>query len=476
MTQTLDVNERRSAHDDVVRQLQTLHEQIGDGEPDEAQQSAWEDLETREAQIREDLAHAEEAQRRAARVAASRAKWGATQISPNVEPEPSDAARLSRGQARSQALKLLDDRDNVRHLGDAQIATVERLLRADSDNCDGTKLSRLALATENPAYRSGFRKYLARGATATLSVEEANAVNVVNEVRAMNITTDSAGGFGLPVLIDPTILLSAQGTPNDFFAISRVEQITTDEWKGVSSAGMSWYWTTEGVASTDGSPTLAQPTVVTKKVTGWIPYSVEVGGDYPNFASEMSRLLLSGYSEKIVEGLTVGTGAAAQPTGVVTALEATTASQVAVSSDGNFLPADVYALWAALPVRFRGTSRWMSSVGVMNALRQFGTTVGSEFTVNLLAQEVPALFGRPYHVNEYMDAPVTATTGAASLMIVGDWSNFLIAQRVGMTVEVVQHVMDTTTGTPTGQRGLWAWARIGSNVVVPEAFRVLSQS
>lgn len=277
-------------------------------------------------------------------------------------------------------------------------------------------------------------------------------------------------------MIDPTILLSAQGTPNDFFAISRVEQITTDEWKGVSSAGMSWYWTTEGVASTDGSPTLAQPTVVTKKVTGWIPYSVEVGGDYPNFASEMSRLLLSGYSEKIVEGLTVGTGATAQPTGIVTALEATTDSNVAVSSDGNFLPADVYALWADLPVRFRGTSRWMSSVGVMNALRQFGTTVGSEFTVNLLAQEVPQLFGRPYHVNDYMDAPVTSTTGQASLMIVGDWSNFLIAQRVGMTVEVVQHVMDTTTGTPTGQRGLWAWARIGSNAVVPEAFRVLAQS
>lgn len=198
MTQPLDLSERRSAHDDVVARLRALNEQI-EGEPTEDQQRSWEELEAEESRVREDLARAEEAAARAARVAASRAKWGATQVSPNVEPDPVSATRLGRGQARDQALKVLDDRDATRHLNDAQKTVVERLLRTESDNCDGTKLSRLMLATETPAYRSGFRKYLARGATATLSVEEANAVNVVNEVRAMNITTDSAGGFGLPV-------------------------------------------------------------------------------------------------------------------------------------------------------------------------------------------------------------------------------------------------------------------------------------
>jgi HK97 family phage major capsid protein len=254
-----------------------------------------------------------------------------------------------------------------------------------------------------------------------------------------------------------------------------VEQITNDEWKGVSSAGATWYWTTEGVTSTDGAPVLAQPTVPTKKLTGWIPYSVEIGGDYPAFASEMSMVLNSGYNEKVVEGLTTGLGTTAQPTGIVTALEANTNAQVAVVTDGEFHPEDVYALWAALPIKWRRNARWMSSTEIQNEVRQFGENDDANFTVNLLAGEIPQLFGKPYHANDYMDSMV-ASTSDASLLIVGDWSNFLIAQRVGMTVEVVQHVVDTTTGVPTGQRGLWAWARLGSDSINDLAFRVLSQT
>lgn len=385
---------------------------------------------------------------------------------------------LNRGEVRDRSLKVLESREHTSHLSDEVRARFDTLLRTHSDNMDGVVLGRLLLATESEEYRNAYRTYLAYGGVGYLTREEGLAVRQVNELRTAMSLSDSAGGYAVPVLIDPTIILTAQGHPNDFFMISRVESITNDEWKGVSSAGATWYWTTEGVAATDGAPTLAQPTVPTKRLTGWIPYSVEIGGDYPNFASEMSRILLEGYSEKVVEGLTNGLGTTAQPTGVVTKLEATTASQVAVNSDGAFVAEDIYDLWAALPIRFRANARWMSSTAVSNAIRQFAagsSNSDANFSINITQEEIPRLLGRPYHLNDYMDSPATGTTSDCSLIIVGDWRHFLIAQRIGMTTEVVQHVMDTTTGTPKGQRGLWAWARIGSDVTATNAFRVLSQ-
>jgi predicted phage gp36 major capsid-like protein len=41
----------------------------------------------------------------------------------------------------------------------------------------------------------------------------------------------------------------------------------------------------------------------------------------------------------------------------------------------------------------------------------------------------------------------------------------------GKSVELVPHVLEE--GVPTGQRGLFAFFRVGSKVIVPEALRVL---
>jgi len=51
-------------------------------------------------------------------------------------------------------------------------------------------------------------------------------------------------------------------------------------------------------------------------------------------------------------------------------------------------------------------------------------------------------------------------------------SAFTIADRVGMTVELIPHLFGAAQGNlPTGQRGLYAFWRTGSKVVVPEALR-----
>lgn len=381
---------------------------------------------------------------------------------------------LGREAIRDRALKVLEDRSFVRHLDTAQVDRVSDLIGSQSDNIDGSQIAQRLLITEDPAYKSAFQRVMA-GPQAVLNADESRAMRAWQEFRTMNEGTTTAGGFGIPVLIDPTIILTAQGHPNDFFRVCRVETITTNRWLGVSSAGVTWSFDAEGTEVSDDSPTLAQPRVDVYTARGFIPYTIEVGQDYPGFATEMGRLLASGYSELTVQKFTVGSGSG-EPDGIVTKLDATTGSEVLATTSGQLGAVDVYALWAALPIRYRSAAKFMSSVSMENHVRQFGTTTAqSDFTVNLSSQEIPSLFGHEYLLNDYM-ASFTGTTGHVNYMVVGDWSNYLIAQRAGMTVELVPHLFGVTTGRPLGERGWFAYARVGGDVVNTSGFRLLNQT
>jgi HK97 family phage major capsid protein len=85
---------------------------------------------------------------------------------------------------------------------------------------------------------------------------------------------------------------------------------------------------------------------------------------------------------------------------------------------------------------------------------------------------VGTLFGRPVVLSDY--APdFNGTTGAANILVVGDFSNYVIAQRAGMSLEFIPNLFDTTTGRPTGSRGWYAYARHGFDSVADNAFRLL---
>jgi HK97 family phage major capsid protein len=483
---TITVEQLRALRDLLGAELRTLHTTIGDGEPTDAQRSTWETLDAEVEAVPALLETAERAEReaaereqRAARFADFRRSGGGPQFTPNRGATfDGDVITMRDAEVRTRAQRVLDNtRDEGQaHLTDDQRSYVQMLLRQHNKDLNGALIARSMLLTENEHYRSAWMKLISR-ATPVLTPEESRAYLAYEEFRAMNIGTDASGGFGVPVLIDPTIILTGQGTPNDILDLARVEVITTDTWRGVSSAGMRWKFRAEAAAATDGSPTLAQPTVVAHRVDGYIPYSFEVGMDYPGFAGEMARLLEEGYRETLAEHFTTGTGTD-QPFGIVTALDANTNSEVATATAGTIAAADIYGLWAALPQRFRrgrfanpNQVAWMSDTTVMNAIRQLGT-VDPNFTVGLDAEGIGRMFNRRYFENDYMANAVSGTT-AANLLIVGDWKNYVVAQRAGMAVETVQHVIDTTTGTPTGQRAWFAWARVGADSINDLAFRML---
>ena len=65
-----------------------------------------------------------------------------------------------------------------------------------------------------------------------------------------------------------------------------------------------------------------------------------------------------------------------------------------------------------------------------------------------------------------------AANGTHHLMVVGDWSQYVIAERVGMSVELIPHLFATANNLPSGQRGFFARWRNGADSVNDDAFRV----
>lgn len=425
-------------------------------------------LERHEANVKAE----EERAVRAARIEAARAKvtdkvvgYDAPQIMRQVETKL-DVRTASRSELRDAALKMLDTDGQA--LSARQGDHVDQLLRTKNGNTDGGQIARRMLLTENDAYRSAFVKAVTSPAPAWTS-DEARAID---EFRAMSGGTDTAGGFGVPVLIDPSIILTSGAGAAPVLDLARIVTITTDEWKGVSSAGVSWSYDGEGTETSDDSPTLAQPTVPVYTARGFIPYSIEIGDDYPAFAAEMRRLLDQGYIDLVASQTITGSGSSS-PTGIFTALDANTNVEVVVTTDGTFSAVDLLKVWKSLPERYRGSSTWIMSTDVENEIRTFSANdTGAYYTVNLAEGGIGNLFGRPVRTTDY--APeFTGTTGAANILVVGDFSNFLVAQRAGMSIELIPHLFGTTNARPTGQRGWFAYARHGFDSVNDLGFRLL---
>jgi len=59
------------------------------------------------------------------------------------------------------------------------------------------------------------------------------------------------------------------------------------------------------------------------------------------------------------------------------------------------------------------------------------------------------------------------------LLMYSDFSNYVVTQRVGSSVELISHLFGAAGRRPTGQRGLYMWARYGADSINDAAFRML---
>ena len=425
-------------------------------------------LNTAEDEAKVKLAELEENEKRAAAAASAPTR------APRYTADPFEARDVRTygvEEARDAALRILESEGN--HLQAHQGDNFDRLVRRSTINCDGDQIARLAIVTSTPAYRSAFMK-MAFGRH--LGVEESRAMAAYEDFTATRAGshTTTAGGFGVPVLIDPSIILTSGAADAPILRYCRVEQITTDVWKGVSSVRPAWAVVAEGAASTDAFPTLAQPIVTTNTARCFLPFSIEISQDYPSFEGEFAPLIAGGYVDYLAQKTVVGSGTDIQ--GVFTALDAVSASEVTVTTDGALGAVDFRKLYANVPEAFRSRATWVFDVTVENVARSLSTNgMGSDFTVDMGADGITRLMGKPIALTDY--APdFSGTTGAANIAVLMDLSGYVVAQRVGMTVELVQHLFDVTNNMPTMQRGWLAYARVGGNVVAPTYGRLLQNT
>jgi HK97 family phage major capsid protein len=472
----------RATIEDLLARIQDLH--VGpDGELRkfaDREQAAFDQLLNMHARARAHLAIRETVDR-GGRGAVERAFGGS--LAGSTTPFVDDAQsvlRMAGGEARDRALRALETRGQ--NLKPDQQDQVETLLRAqiskETPNVDGAYIAKRSLITESDAYRSAWRQVVT-DPHPVLTAEEAAALRALRqldvEYRAMFEGSSAAGGYGVPVFIDPTIVMTAQESLNPVRRISRTEVITTNAWKGVSSAGVSWSWDAENAEVSDDSPTLAQPTVTAFTARGFIPFSIEVGMDYPSFADECAKLLAEGYDELLAAAFATGSGSG-QPRGIVTALDANTNVEVLLTTAGTFGAVDMNKAWKALPDRFKGRGTWVMSHDVATDVASFANAqnLASFYTTDLTGV-LTTLRTRPVEFSSYFPGSISGTSHQNQL-VVGDFSNYLIASRAGMSIELIPHLIGLTNNRPTAQRGWFAWARAGADSINDLGFRILNQT
>jgi HK97 family phage major capsid protein len=344
-----------------------------------------------------------------------------------------------------------------RHVDDAGREHLTRLLECD-DSRQTPLIARHMLMTGSSEYHEAFRAYV-----------ESRGTYHPEALRAALSLTDANGGYLVPFTLDPTIILTNAGVVDPIRSISRVVQIATDSWNGVSSAGVTAEWTAEGAEAADASPTFVQPSITPKKADAWIFGSYEALAD-TGFATQLGPLLADAKAR--LEGAAFATGntGATKPRGVVAAVAAVTASIVAAASTNAFVIGDVYSVSEAVPARYAAASRWIGNKKIYNKVRQFDTSGGGGFWTNLGMSVPNELLGQPRFECSTMESAVT--TGG-NILLVGDFEQYVVVDRVGMSVLYDPMVKSTGNGRPTGQAGWYAFWRVGADVTDANAFRLL---
>jgi HK97 family phage major capsid protein len=388
-----------------------------------------------------------------------------------------DEDRTPGAQQRDGAMRVLDRAVKDERLAARGAELVEDLMRT------GTPLSqswtqRYTVAAGAPAYESAFAKLVANPERGHLEWTEAEAeayraVRAVQaEQRAMS-TTDNAGGYMIPLTLDPAVMLTSNGSINPLRQIARVVQTVTDTWQGVTSAGVTAEWVAESTEVADASPTLGSPSIPVYKGDAFVPFSFEVQGDAVNFMQELGQLLVDGAEQLNATAYTTGSGSG-QPKGVITAVAAVGGSVVSPATPETLASADVYSTQNALGPRFQPNAQWCANLAIINNLRQFETTNGA-LKFPALQENPPMLLGRPMNELSNMDGSINAAaTENNYVLLYGDFARgFVIVDRIGSTLELVPHLFGSNR-RPTGQRGALLWFRTGSDAVIPNAFRLLS--
>lgn len=327
----------------------------------------------------------------------------------------------------------------------------------------------MIVALSNPFYESAMRSvfrnpdlYRTGLGPMTWSDDERMAVHDVMDnvlVRAAFAeTSGAAGAFALPLQLDPTVIFTNAGIASPHRSLARHELMTSNTWNGITSAGATANWVAEATAVTDTTPAIGALVITAYKIMTWIAGSFEVLDD-TQLSDQVPALFNE--SRARLEGTAFATGTGTgQPFGAVTRAGADSAA-------GALTAAMIYGLDQNLPPRFRNGGRvaWAANESIRNVARQVAKFTGAVESIVDDSGDVPRMLGYPFYESSAMAG---GTTGNRELLL-GDWSSYIIADRLPNVILAEPLVVSSATALPTGQRGWLAYSRVGADTVTQGA-------
>ena len=189
----------------------------------------------------------------------------------------------------------------------------------------------------------------------------------------MSIGTGLAGGFAVPFVLDPSIILSGSGALNPVRSVARVITITgAREWKGVSRTA----------SSPATSPRQPRPPTGHRcsrsrhrhlAVEGLRSLSIELSQDWGGIQEELVQLAADARDVNDATQFLTGAGTTG-PGGILNIGGTgglTTTQKVLTATTATYAVGDPWLLKAAIPPRFLATSTFAAAPGTWDTTYRF---------------------------------------------------------------------------------------------------------
>ena len=370
-----------------------------------------------------------------------------------------------RSQTREAGLRAIERHRDL--LEDEAGERLEELVREHDPLGIG---ARYLAAVGDPAYDSAFGKLLMDPMHGHLrfgpaEVEAVRAVSAIQAERALSLT-GASGGFAVPFALDPTVMLTSDGALNPLREISRVETIAVDEWRGVSSAGVTAAFAAEATAATDNAPTPGTADHLDGEGAGFrtVQHRGGDGLDGPAGSDGRAPVRRQGDAGGDQVRARLRNQRAAGRAGRT--LQQPEGPDV---RDGHLRGRRRLAAQGRDPGQVhprRVDHGQPGNPGLVLPLRRGRQhRAAADAEQGRIVRGPPGLrvLGHGRHDHDRLQDRCR-----------GDFKRgYTIVDRIGLQIELVPHLFDATTAMPTGQRGLYAYWRVGAEVVNQNALRFL---
>lgn len=298
--------------------------------------------------------------------------------------------------------------------------------------------------------------------------------------------TDTAGGFLVPEDFHTELVKKMAGLTS-VRPLARVVTVSRDvaKWPRINfttddiyTSGVKLYWTGEAPSSSTvhrvTDPVFGMIEVPVRTCMASMPVSNDLledaAFDLLGIATDLfSESFALGEDDAFINGPASGTSGASQPEGMLAIAGATNGISTVASGTTATLTADgLINLYFAVPAQYRRNAKWLMSSDAQKVIEKLKDAqnrylVTSLVNGSLASPQFDSIKGKPIAIDEFV--PAVATD--ANCIIFGDFSGYLIADRVGFSIQRLTELYAETNLTL-----LLARRRVGGQTIEPWRLRI----